>query len=120
MWLCPVSDTVSKAYALHLVKRAAPRNLLDNSDFLHFISQAGIGGFLGTQDYAGDRWILDSGTVAGNKNTNGDGYFGITLNGTIRQIVSSLLETATVKIEMVSDTAAISYANGEVTITSAG
>lgn len=97
-----------------------PSNLLDNSDFLHFIAQGGIGGYHGTQAYAGDRWILDSGTVTGTANENGEGYSNITLNGAIRQKVASAPSVASVGIEMVSGTAAIAYADGEVTITSAG
>lgn len=96
-------------------------NLLDNSDFQYFVAQAGLGGNHGTQAYAGDRWILDSGTVTGTENTNADGYSAITLNGTIRQIVA---EPPTGQyacaVEMVSGTATIAYADGEVTITSSG
>lgn len=96
-------------------------NLLDNSDFLHFVAQAGVGGNHGTQTYAGDRWILDSGTVTGAWNANGNGHSTITLNGTIRQIVA---EPPTGQyacaVEMVSGTATIAYADGAVTITSSG
>lgn len=95
-------------------------NRIDNSDFLHFVAQAGIGGKHGNQAYAGDRWILDSGTVTGEANANGNGYSNITLNGTISQIVANPPDVGTAVIEMVSGTAEISYADGEVTITSAG
>lgn len=37
------------------VRRAAPRNLLDNSDFTNLVAQAGIGGNHGTIQYAADR-----------------------------------------------------------------
>lgn len=95
-------------------------NYLDNSNFEQFIAQAGIGGLHGTQAYAGDRWILDSGTVTGAANENGNGYSNIVLNGTIRQIVANPPDNGTVVIEMVSGTASASYANGEVTVISSG
>lgn len=94
--------------------------LLDNSDFMHFVAQAGIGGKHGTQDYAGDRWILDNGAVTGEVNANGNGYKNITLNGTIRQKVATPVDVASAFVEMVSGTATIAYQNGEVTITSNG
>lgn len=97
-----------------------PHNHLDNSDFTQFVAQAGIGGLHGTQAYAGDRWILDSGEVTGVANENGNGYSGITLNGTIRQIVANPPEVGTAAVEMISGTAEVSYADGAVTITSAG
>lgn len=102
------------------VKKAAPYNYVHNSDFTQFVAQAGIGGNHGTQAYAGDRWILDSGTVTGEANEGGDGYHNITLNGTIRQIVANPPDVGTAAIEMVSGTAQISYVNGEITITSNG
>ena len=92
-----------------------PRNLLDNSDFTNLVAQAGIGGNHGTVAYAADRWILDSGTVSYTAGT------GLTLNGTIRQKleVQPTGQTSAF-IGMVSGTASISYADGEVTITSGG
>lgn len=102
------------------VRKAAPRNLLDNSDFTQFVAQAGIGGMHGTQAYAGDRWVLDSGTVTGNANANANGYTNITLNGTIRQIVANQPSVGSPFVEMVSGTAEITYENGEITITSNG
>lgn len=95
-------------------------NLSDNSDFEHFVAQAGIGGNHGTQAYAGDRWILDNGAVTGDAREDGNGYTNITLNGTIRQIVENAPDVGTAAIEMVSGTADISYVNGEITITSNG
>ena len=100
------------------MKKAAPYNHADNSDFTQFVAQAGIGGMHGTQAYAGDRWILDSGTVTGNANANG--YTNITLNGTIRQIVANQPSVGSPFVEMVSGTAEITYENGEITITSNG
>lgn len=97
-----------------------PQNLLDNSDFEHFVAQADVGGNHGTQAYAGDRWILDSGTVTGTGNVY-SGFSGITLNGIIRQIVANPpAGQYACAVEMVSGTATIAYADGEVTITSAG
>ena len=102
------------------MKKAAPYNHADNSDFTQFVAQAGIGGMHGTQAYAGDRWILDSGTVTGNANANSNGYKNIKLNGTIRQIVANQPSVGSPFVEMVSGTAQITYKNGEITITSNG
>ena len=99
-------------------------NRVDNSDFRHWVAQAGVGGNHGTQAYGGDRWILDSGTITGTANTNGLGYGSITLNGTIRQIIAEPQEIMTAFIGMISGTATVSYTYtdgaGELTITSAG
>ena len=97
------------------VRKAAPRNILDNSDFTNLVAQAGIGGNHGTIAYAADRWILDSGTVSY------EAGVGLTLNGTIHQKLEfpPTGETSTF-VGMDSGTASISYADGEVTITSGG
>ena len=110
----------AKDYADEQVKKAAPYNYAHNSDFTQFVAQAGIGGNHGTQAYAGDRWILDSGTVTGEVKEDGNGYANIKLTGTIRQIVENAPAVGTAFIEMVSGTASISYADGEITITSNG
>lgn len=102
------------------VKTAAPYNYLDNSDFTQFVAQAGVGGKHLEQAYAGDRWILVSGSVTGTANANGNGYTNIKLTGTIRQNVSNPPVVGTAFIEMVSGTATISYSDGEITITSNG
>ena len=97
------------------VKKAAPRNLLDNSDFTNLVAQAGIGGNHGSIAYAADRWILASGTVS-----NAAGV-GLTLNGTIRQKLEFPPTGKTSAfVGMASGTASISYADGAVTITSSG
>lgn len=102
---------------------AAYDNRADNSDFRQWVALAGVGGKHGTQSYGGDRWILDSGTITGVKNANGNGYSSITLNGTIRQVIANPENTMTVFVGMVSGTATTeyTYANGrgELTITSA-
>ena len=97
------------------VRKAAPRNLLDNSDFTNLVAQAGIGGNHGTIAYAADRWILDSGTVSY------EAGVGLTLNGTIRQKLEypPTGETSAF-VGMASGAASISYADGAVTITSSG
>lgn len=110
----------SKEFVQQEVRAAAPFNYADNSDFTHFVAQAGIGGNHGNQAYAGDRWILDSGAVTGDAREDGSGYTNITLNGTIRQIVADAPDVGTAAVEMVSGTADISYANGEIIITSNG
>lgn len=105
----------ANAYTDAAARRAAPRNLLDNSDFTNLVAQAGIGGNHGTIAYAADRWILDSGTVSY------EAGVGMTLNGTIRQKLefTPAGETSAF-VGMASGTASISYADGEVTITSSG
>lgn len=107
-------------YVKDAVKNAVHYNYVDNSDFTQFIAQAGIVGKHGNQAYAGDRWILDSGTVTGDAREDGNGYTNIKLTGTIRQIVANAPDVGTAFIEMVSGTATISYANGEITITGNG
>lgn len=115
-----ISDPTPADAYLGLLKKTYPYNYAHNSDLTQFIAQAGIGGNHGTHAYAGDRWILDSGTVTGDAREDGNGYTNITLNGTIRQIVANAPDAGTAAIEMVSGTADISYANGEITITSNG
>ncbi|MGM9669715.1 MAG: hypothetical protein ACI3VZ_08185 [Faecousia sp.] len=113
-------DATNKQYVDAAVRKAAPYNYAHNSDFTQFVAQAGVGGLHGTQAYAGDRWILDSGTVTGIANADGNGYKNIILNGTIRQKVENPPATGKAKVEMVSGTATVSYTNGELTITSSG
>lgn len=93
-----------------------------NSDFTQWVNQAGFGSSHAgsVEKYAGDRWILDGGTVTGNDRGDGNGYTNITLNGTIRQIVANAPDVGTAAIEMVSGTANISYTNGQITISSNG
>ena len=97
------------------VRKAAPRNILDNSDFTNLVAQAGIGGNHGSIAYAADRWILDSGKVSYKAGV------GLTLNGTIRQKLEfpPTGETSAF-VGMASGAASISYADGAVTITSSG
>ena len=113
----PTEDTQAarKGYVDTAVRKAAPRNLLDNSDFTNLVAQEGIGGNHGSIAYAADRWILDSGTVSYSAGV------GLTLNGTIRQKLEypPTGETSTF-VGMASGTASISYADGAVTITSSG
>lgn len=114
-----VENTVEDA-AREAIRKAAPYNHASNSDFTQFIALAGIGGNHGLQPYAGDRWILDSGTVTGDANANGNGYSNIMLNGSIRQIVENPPAVGTVFVEMVIGTATAWYENGEITISSSG
>lgn len=62
----PTEDTqaANKGYVDTAVRKAAPRNLLDNSDFWNPVEQAGRGGLHGTVAYAIDRWVLESGANA--------------------------------------------------------
>lgn len=63
------------------VKKAAPRNLLDNSDFRNPVNQRGVTGTSGRGTHTFDRWYIDS--------SNGNGYwdakpgvgFGMNVNG---------------------------------------
>lgn len=104
----------ANAYTDASVRKAAHRNLLDNSDFTNLVAQAGIGGNHGTVAYAADRWILDSGTVSHKVGV------GLTLNGTIRQKLERIPAAAYPYIGMASGEASISYDNGTVSITSIG
>ena len=108
------SQAARKGYVDASVRKAAPRNLLDNSDFTNLVAQAGIVGNHGTVAYAADRWILTSGTVSYAADT------GLTLNGTITQKLENAPAAAYPYVGMVSGTASISYADGAVTITSSG
>ena len=62
----PTEDTepATKGYALGLLKTAAPRNLLDNSDFTNLVAQAGYMGAHGTSVYLADRWIVNSSLIS--------------------------------------------------------
>lgn len=105
----------ANAYTDATARKAAHRNLLDNSDFTNLVAQAGIGGNHGTIAYAADRWILDSGTVSYAAGV------GLTLNGTIRQkLESQPTGDTSAFVGMASGTASISYADVAVTITSSG
>lgn len=109
------AQAANKGYVDGAVRKAAPRNLMDNSDFTNLIAQAGIGGKHGTVTYAADRWILDSGTVSYTAGV------GLTLNGTILQKLEFLPTGETSAfVGTASGDASISYADGAVTITSSG
>lgn len=69
-------------FARKMAGEAALENLLDNSDFTHFIAQAGLGGSHGSDAYAGDRWILRNGSISGTKRSNGLGYTDIQISHT--------------------------------------
>lgn len=98
-----------------MVKKAAPGNWLDNSNFTNLVAQASIGRNHGTVPYAADRWILDSGEVSY------EAGVGLTLNGTIRQKLEfPPAGDVSAFVGMASGTAQISYSSGEVTITSSG
>ena len=112
----PTEDTQAarKGYVDASVRKAAPRNWLDNSDFTNLVAQAGIKGKHGSIVYLADRWILDSGTVeyhAGN---------GITLNGTIIQHMERVPADASCFVGVKTGTASIKMDAHTVTIASAG
>lgn len=93
---------------------AAPRNWLDNSDFTNLVAQAGIGGKHGSVAYAADRWKLTSGTVTYTAGT------GLTLNGTITQVLEKAPAGGSWFVGMASGTATITLYGNIITITSSG
>lgn len=48
--------TAAQTYTYQQVKKAAPRNLLDNSDFRNPVMQTGFDGLHGSERYVIDRW----------------------------------------------------------------
>lgn len=58
-------DNLAENVALEIAKYnfGQPYNLLDNSDFVHPIAQAGVNGAHGTTEYAVDRWNRTSGAT---------------------------------------------------------
>lgn len=62
------------------IRMNSVRNLLDNSNFANPVNQRNVSGSIADTGYFLDRWALDSGTVE-------IGTDGITLNGTINQIL---------------------------------
>lgn len=109
------SDAARKSYVDCFANSRLVRNLLDNSDFTNPVAQADVGGSHGTQAYALDRWILNSGTASLTKGT------GLTLNGTISQKLENTPSgVVSAFIGMNSGTATIACSDGAVTITSAG
>ena len=57
-------DAATKGYVDTAVRKAALRNLLDNSDFRNPVEQAGRNGLHGTAKYAIDRWLCEPGADA--------------------------------------------------------
>lgn len=96
------------------MRAAAPRNLLDNSDFTNLVAQAGIGGKHGNVAYAADRWKLTSGTVTYTAGT------GLKLNGTVTQVLEKTPTGGSCFVGMVSGTATIALSGNTITITSSG
>lgn len=58
-------DNLAENVALEIAKYnfGQPYNLLDNSDFVHPIAQAGVNGAHGATEYAVDRWMRTSGAT---------------------------------------------------------
>lgn len=54
----------AKSYTNELMKKAAPRNLLDNSDFTDLVAQAGFLGIHGSALYLADRWFVNSSGIS--------------------------------------------------------
>lgn len=112
----PVEDTQAarKGYVDASVRKAAPRNILDNSDFTNLVAQAGISGKHGSVVYAADRWKLTSGTVTYTAGT------GLKLNGTITQVLEKAPTGGSCFVGMASGTATIVLNGNTITITSSG
>lgn len=91
-------------------------NLLHNWYFPNPVNQRGVSGTISTTGYFIDRWILTSGSVTLTSN-------GLTLNGTITQILEYAVGTdVTSSTTMYSGTATAAYNNSAktFTITSSG
>ena len=58
-------DNLAENVALEIAKYnfGQPYNLLDNSDFVHPVAQAGVNGAHGATGYAADRWMRTSGAT---------------------------------------------------------
>lgn len=52
------AKAAANTYTDTAVRKAAPRNLLDNSDFVNLIAQAGYMGTHGSTPYLADRWFV--------------------------------------------------------------
>ena len=94
------------------------RNEFDNGYFIssQVINQRGVSGTISTPGYFIDRWKLVSGTVTLTAN-------GLTLNGTIAQILPTAIGTSyATSVGMYSGTATVTYNNSTATgtITSSG
>ena len=108
------AKAAANAYTDASVRKAAPRNLLDNSDFTNLVAQAGISGKHGSVVYAADRWKLASGTVTYTAGT------GLKLNGTITQVLEKAPTGGSCFVGMASGTATIALNGNTITITSSG
>ena len=68
------ADAASKGYVDTSVAKAAPRNLLDNSDFRNPVNQRGSVSYTGKPVYTIDRWKIYDGTLS----VSSDGYVSYT------------------------------------------
>ena len=68
------TDAATKGYVDTSVAKAAPRNLLDNSDFRNPVNQRGGVSYTGKPVYTIDRWKIYDGTLA----VSSDGYVSYT------------------------------------------
>ena len=67
------------------IRKAAPRNLLDNSDFSNLIAQAGLNGAHGSTAYIADRWISLAASA-----TQQNGYTTLSTTGKTGRITQNL------------------------------
>lgn len=68
------TDAATKGYVDTSVAKAAPRNLLDNSDFRNPVNQRGSVSYTGKPVYTIDRWKIYDGTLG----VSSDGYVSYT------------------------------------------
>ena len=92
------ADAATKGYVDAAVRKAAPRNLLDNSDFRNPVNQRGQQTYTGVRSTI-DRWLIDGN--AGEQNTMwvDDGYIGLSGGTTtenvwlVQRVPSSVIPT---------------------------
>ena len=79
----PTEETQAarKGYVDAAVRKAAPRNLLDNSDFRNPVNQRNVTGTTGKLLYTIDRWYIDSSTGRGYFDTKPGIGIGMNVNG---------------------------------------
>lgn len=73
-------EAARKSYVDKIARNSQIVNVLDNSDFTHFIAQAGLGGKHGNSVYAGDRWGMTGGSINGSASPDGLGFTDISIS----------------------------------------
>ena len=96
------------------VKKAAPRNFLDDSDFTNLIAQAGILGKHGKEKYFADRWVASSANLIYDKSSRIITFPSDEMSQ-IRQAVSGRIPGKTVTLAIKA-----SNVNGKVSLSESG